>query len=121
MQSRKFRTIIALSMVLLIALAACSSKQEPTATPEPLAPTQAPEPTAEPTQETSVAAVEVEAADLAALTSTVWSWQSFTNPVETFEVDDPASYLLTFMDDGTVNINCNGLEFQLSTRDLPII
>ena len=43
------------------------------------------------------------------LTGQTWQWVSFTSPVEQFDVDIPASYTLTFNEDGTVNIvaNCN--------------
>jgi CubicO group peptidase (beta-lactamase class C family)/heat shock protein HslJ len=38
-----------------------------------------------------------------------WQWVAFTNPMEQFAVEDPASYTLTFNADGTVNIvaDCN--------------
>lgn len=38
-----------------------------------------------------------------------WQWVSFTNPVEQFQIDDPENYVLTFNDDGSVNIkaDCN--------------
>jgi amidase len=121
MRSMKNRTIIALSVVLLIALAACSSKGEPTTTPEPLFPTKAataaPEPTAESAKDKPTATVEAEPVDTADLTSNVWSWLSFTNPVESFEVDKPADYLLTFDDDGTLDIkaDCNNASGSYTT------
>ena len=43
------------------------------------------------------------------LTANPWKWVSFTNPVEQFEIDDPENFLLTFNEDGTINIkaDCN--------------
>lgn len=43
------------------------------------------------------------------LTANPWQWISFTSPVEQFDVETPASYLLTFNADGTVSIvaDCN--------------
>ena len=38
-----------------------------------------------------------------------WKWVAFTNPVEHFAIEEPQNYLLTFKDDGSVNIkaDCN--------------
>jgi len=43
------------------------------------------------------------------VTSHPWLWTSFTGPVEQFEVDAPDNYVVTFNDDGTLNIkaDCN--------------
>ena len=43
------------------------------------------------------------------VTSYPWLWTSFTSPVEQFEVQAPEDYVVTFNDDGTVNItaDCN--------------
>ncbi len=51
----------------------------------------------------------VETANLGALTENPWQWVSFTDPLEQFEVEGPEKYVLTFNDDGTVNIkaDCN--------------
>ncbi len=102
-------TMIILSMLL----AACSNGQQ-TATIEPAdaapqatntaAPTPAPSPTTE-----EPAAVPPPEEELAMLRANPWQWTSFTNPAEQFSVENPASYTLTFNDDGTVSIvaDCN--------------
>jgi heat shock protein HslJ len=43
------------------------------------------------------------------LTGTTWTWIGFTSPSEQVAVDSPASYAVTFQQDGTVNItaDCN--------------
>ena len=53
------------------------------------------------------------------LTGTVWAWNSFTNPVEQFTVEQPASYTLTFREDGTVDIkaDCNNAIGSFSADD----
>jgi D-alanyl-D-alanine carboxypeptidase len=56
----------------------------------------------------------VDAAALQAMVAGVmenpWKWTSLGSPDETIVVEDPASYLVTFNDDGTVEIkaDCNG-------------
>lgn len=44
-----------------------------------------------------------------ALWANPWKWVSFTSPVEKYDVESPESYLLTFHEDGTVDIkaDCN--------------
>ncbi len=43
------------------------------------------------------------------LTANPWQWVSFTNPMEQYTIDNPENYVLTFNEDGTVNIvaDCN--------------
>lgn len=96
---------------VLLLLAFLVSACAPSATPTP-APTgtQAPAPTQAPTQAPSATPEPAaSSADLAALQANAWQWVSFTNPVEQFEVEEPASYTLTFNQDGTLNIvaDCN--------------
>jgi heat shock protein HslJ len=64
-------------------------------------------PTAELTEEPTAPTAEPESAG--DVTSVPWLWSSFTSPVEQFEVEAPENYVVTFNDDGTVNINadCN--------------
>ena len=47
--------------------------------------------------------------ELAMLLANPWQWVSFTSPVEQYQVENPENYLLTFNEDGTVNIlaDCN--------------
>jgi heat shock protein HslJ len=47
--------------------------------------------------------------ELMQLQANSWQWVSFNGPVETFVVDDPASYTITFNNDGTITIvaDCN--------------
>lgn len=47
--------------------------------------------------------------DLAMLRANPWQWISFTNPVEAFDVEDPASYRLSFNPDASLAITagCN--------------
>ncbi len=48
-------------------------------------------------------------AELTQLRTTTWQWISYIGPVETYFIDNPAGYTLTFNDDATVNIvaDCN--------------
>jgi len=43
------------------------------------------------------------------LTSTVWQWVEFTNPVEQFELNESQNYLVHFKEDGSLNVlaDCN--------------
>jgi heat shock protein HslJ len=43
------------------------------------------------------------------LVGATWKWVGFTDPMQQFEVEDPASYTLAFQEDGTVAIqaDCN--------------
>jgi len=43
------------------------------------------------------------------LTTNPWLWQSFTDPVQQFEVDNPENYTISFNADGSVNVkaDCN--------------
>jgi heat shock protein HslJ len=47
--------------------------------------------------------------DLMMLRANPWQWVSFTNPVEAFDIEDPASYRLSFNTDATLGItaDCN--------------
>jgi heat shock protein HslJ len=66
-------------------------------------------PMATPVAEEEAAAGAEEAPAQDSLTANPWQWVSFTNPVEQFDVEMPQSYLLTFNEDGTINIvaDCN--------------
>jgi D-alanyl-D-alanine carboxypeptidase len=99
-------TILILSMLL----AACAGGSK-TATIEPtMAPAteQPAEPTAAPAKPTT-APVETASVDMDAMTANPWQWVSFTNPMEQYDVENPQNYMLTFNEDGTVNIvaDCN--------------
>jgi heat shock protein HslJ len=47
--------------------------------------------------------------DLTMLRANPWQWVSFTNPVEAFDIEDPANYRLSFNTDATLGItaDCN--------------
>jgi len=49
--------------------------------------------------------------DLMMLRANPWQWVSFTNPVEQFDVENPASYRLSFNTDATLGItaDCNNV------------
>jgi pimeloyl-ACP methyl ester carboxylesterase len=107
------KSVLFTILVLSLLLAACSGGRntaivEPTAVvpkaTNTTAPTLVPSPTAE--QPTPLPPAEEE---LALLQANPWQWVSFTNPVEQFSIDNPQNYVLTFNEDGTVNIvaDCN--------------
>ncbi len=69
-----------------------------------------PAPTVAPTEApTAPAPTPAGAPAAAALTANPWQWTSFTGAAEQFKLEQPASYLLTFQDDGTAAIvaDCN--------------
>jgi heat shock protein HslJ len=92
-----FRTPL-IFVILLSLLAACANP--------PAAPT------AVPTATELTASTEV-----VSLTTNAWQWVSFTNPVEQFAIDEPQNYVLTFNEDGTVNIiaDCNNASGSYTT------
>ena len=131
-EDRLMKKITILPLILIsLLIVGCQDQEtaataitEPAATTETAAPTEAPteapptevpteappaEPTAEPTAEPSELIAEAEMLDLGALVAHPWQWISFTNPVESFDVEMPESYLLTFNNDETVNVvaDCN--------------
>ncbi|NIV29805.1 MAG: META domain-containing protein, partial [Anaerolineae bacterium] len=91
---------ILILMAMVVTIASCGGA---TAT---LAPT--PEPTPEPPP-TEAPPEPAEAESAGDVTSYPWLWTSFTSPVEQFDVEAPENYVVTFNDDGTVNIkaDCN--------------
>lgn len=111
-------------LILAVLLAACTTGPTgPTVQPATVAPTEPPaEPTTAPLVEPTTAlpvepttAPLVEGSEMSAsadpdvLVGTTWQWVSFTNPMEQYEIEDPAGYVLTFNQDGTVSIqaDCN--------------
>jgi heat shock protein HslJ/C-terminal processing protease CtpA/Prc len=106
---KKVTLLLLLSFIVGL-LAACGGEAQPTATPAPVVePTVAVAPTVEPTTESETRSTAAETGDLDALTANTWQWVSFTDPLQQFEVEMPENYLLTFNEDGTVNIkaDCN--------------
>lgn len=53
--------------------------------------------------------VPAEAKPIDLLAAQPWQWVSFTNPVEQYALENPQNYVLTFNEDGSVNIvaDCN--------------
>ncbi len=109
---KKFTVLF--SVIIVLFLISCqSAASEATATLAPTDPPATEVPvvaltaTTEPTQEP--APTETEMVDPAALSANPWQWASFTSPVEQFDVEMPAAYLLNFAEDGTVQIvaDCN--------------
>jgi D-alanyl-D-alanine carboxypeptidase len=98
-------------MFIVALIAACGSDQaQPTATVAVVVePTAMAVPTVELAAEPTALPPTVGTPDVGALTANPWQWVSFTDPLQQFEVEMPASYLLTFNEDGTVNIvaDCN--------------
>ena len=69
--------------------------------------------------EASEAAAGAGAAGQASLTAHPWQWTGFTSPMEQFKVETPASYRLTFNEDGTVSIvaDCNNAAGSYTATD----
>jgi D-alanyl-D-alanine carboxypeptidase len=99
------RTYLLLTIITAsLLLAACVPQAPVTAPPQPTV-----EPTAAPT--TAPAAEPTPAAEepSATLTANPWQWTGFSGAVEQFKVEQPGNYVLTFKDDGTLEIkaDCN--------------
>lgn len=58
---------------------------------------------------TAQPAAEAEAATAASLTGVTWQWVGLTDPMQQVVIDAPESYTLTFLDDGSLQIqaDCN--------------
>ena len=95
-------------LIMLTACAVQPAAQAPTNTPPPAEPTGTPLPPPNPTAEAQAhePSLPTEAGELE---SNTWQWVSFTSPVEQYDIELPGSYLLTFNQDGTLNIkaDCN--------------
>jgi heat shock protein HslJ len=94
-------------LVLTLLLAACNSKTATSmAEPTQVSPTETP---AEPEVEEVAPTAETVTVSMDDLTGTTWQWVAFTDPTQQFEVENPASYTLTFQEDGTVAVvaDCN--------------
>lgn len=125
------RVKIAITLLFVIAtaltLTACGGSSEPVPTLVPTAapvqeaveePTEepAPGPTAEPSEEVSEIGDEAQTANL---TANPWQWIAFSNPVEQFEVETPENYVITFHEDGMVEIvaDCNNASGSYTADD----
>jgi len=116
--------ILVLSAALLLLVDCQSDEEQPTATAVPVAePTQ--EPTTMPPTEvpTEVEAVP-EADNLDSLLANSWQWITFQGAAESFTVENPQAYLLTFNADGTlvVKADCNNAlgEYSADNSNLTI-
>jgi heat shock protein HslJ len=101
------KTILFLFLILALLFAACNGEA---ATPTDIPSTETlVEPTAESETEVIEAPAESVSVDIDMLTSTIWAWAGFTDPMQQFDVDYPENYTLVFQDDGTINIkaDCN--------------
>ena len=95
---KKVSFLLLLSLMVVL-LAACGGEQaQPTATAEPAV---------QPAVEEAAVSPTADTPDPAMLTANTWQWVSFTDPLQQFEVEEPENYLLTFNDDGTVNIKAD--------------
>ena len=114
----KRTTLLLLLALIVFVVAACQSTEAPpTATTMPTAEPATAVPTAEPTLEATDLPSTAEMAGPGTLTANPWQWESFTDPLQQFDVEDPESYTLTFTEDsgaapgasGTVAIvaDCN--------------
>jgi len=114
------KKILFIGLVFILFLLAACGGQTVTSTVPPAEPTTVPteappaEPTTAPTDEVTEAAgdeigVPPPAEEIVALWANPWQWESFTNPVEQFDVENPENYVVVFNDDGSVNIkaDCN--------------
>jgi peptidoglycan/xylan/chitin deacetylase (PgdA/CDA1 family)/heat shock protein HslJ len=102
---------ILLFVIIALLLISCQSATPPTADIPVDEETTGQEPT-------QVAAPEAEIADPAALAADSWQWISFTNPVEQFDVEMPENYILSFSEDGTLDIlaDCNNASGTYATE-----
>ena len=103
---------VAVLMLVLLLATACSAPALPTGEmliepPADVDPSASASPAA--AEEMPEVATETETTDLDTLVSHPWQWISFSSPAETFDVDSPARYTLTFGEDGIVEIvaDCN--------------
>lgn len=97
--------VLAFAFLLLVGCQGERAQSAATAVPPTL------ETAVDPPDESEFSDVSVEA-DMAALGALVehpWQWVSFTSPVEPVEIEDPTSYVIDFINDGTINIkaDCN--------------
>lgn len=107
------RLVLLLSLVLLLALAACGLQPEtqevlPGEATAAVGETVA---TAAPPLETPAVGDVIGGNVIPTLTGTTWEWVDTTTPVETIVAVDPTRYTITFNDDGTAFImaDCNSV------------
>lgn len=107
-------SILVLSLVLLLLAACRSDEEQPTATAVPAEeptqePTAVPPTAAPPTAAPTEVVADPEGTNRDTLLAQPWLWHSFQGPTEAFEIQNPQDYLLTFNQDGTVNVkaDCN--------------
>ncbi len=107
------RLVLLLSLVLLLALAACADTPDN----QELLPTDAAAVPGETTGETAATPTPVAGAPggepvVASLAGTSWEWVETTTPTETITAVDPARYTITFNADGTLAIvaDCNSVQ-----------
>ncbi|MEI2756021.1 MAG: alpha/beta fold hydrolase [Chitinophagaceae bacterium] len=100
-------TILSILFLSILALAACAAPIAPAPTPTPVEAPAAELPTAEAPD--VPAPVPPPTDELVMLRANPWQWVSFTSPTETFEVETPASYTVTFNSDASLAIvaDCN--------------
>ena len=111
------RLVLLLSLVLLLALAACGLQPETQEVLPGEGTAAAGETPGETTGEATPLPATPDVGDviggtiIPTLTGTTWEWVDTTTPVETIVAVDPTRYTITFNDDGTANImaDCNSV------------
>ena len=114
------RLVLLLSLVLLLALAACGGLQPEAQEVLPGEATSAVGEavgTAAPALETPAVGDVIGGNIIPTLTGTTWEWVDTTTPVETIVAVDPARYTIAFNDDGTAFImaDCNSVRATYTT------
>ena len=114
------RLVLLLSLVLLLALAACGGLQPEAQEVLPGEATSAVGEavgTAAPALETPAVGDVIGGNIIPTLTGTTWEWVDTTTPTETIVAVDPARYTIAFNDDGTAFImaDCNSVQATYTT------
>ncbi len=103
--------LISLSVLLVIALAACAPAATPTLVPTKVPPTAAPVPTQAPPAAAPMSSNPI--------TGSVWQWTTLVEGGKTTSIPNPASYTIIFNTDGTVTgkADCNTFSGTYSTQN----
>lgn len=108
-----------LLLVGLFTLTACQPTGQ-TATPSPqLENTEIVEKPSQVPSTVQPAQVDEPSDELISLTENSWYWISFTSPTEQYQIEQPQNYVLTFNQDGSINIkaDCNNANADYMVED----